>query len=90
VTRIDPPIPLDTPRGAAWAHFALDYGSEHHTLFGCFMCADGTFWWFPAPSIRLQPNLSLGVRIAEIELPPIAAASARVGARRVSWLQQDG
>ena len=56
------PLPLDTPQGPAWAHFLLDYGSEHHLLWVCFLCADGSCWSFPNPQVRLQKNMSLGVR----------------------------
>ena len=62
MTRIDPPLPLDTPRGPAWAHFLIDYGSEHHLLWVCFLSDTGECWAFANPDIRLQPNPTLGIR----------------------------
>jgi len=60
--RIDPPLPLDSPRGPCWAHFLIDYGSEHHLLFVCFLAASGECWTFKSTEIRLQPNPTLGIR----------------------------
>ena len=28
ITQLDPPLPLETPRGAGLAHFVIDYGPE--------------------------------------------------------------
>jgi len=32
--RINPPIPLSTPKGDAYAHFLIDYGMEEDLLWG--------------------------------------------------------
>jgi hypothetical protein len=44
--QLSPPIPLDTPRGRAWAHVLLDYGSEMDLLWCCFIAATGECWCF--------------------------------------------
>ncbi len=49
----------------ATAMFMLDYSQEHDTLFGVFLRSDGSFWWVPAPEIRVFDNWSLG-RVHEI------------------------
>jgi hypothetical protein len=58
--RIDPPLPLETPKGRAMAHFVIDYGPEHHLLWVCFQDDTGECWTWPNFKIRLQPNLSMG------------------------------
>lgn len=62
ITQLDPPLHMQTPKGAGWAHFVLDYGSEHHVIFGVAMDADGAIWWVPNPEVRLSPNWTMGRR----------------------------
>ncbi len=59
LVRIDPPIPLQTPRGLAYAHFLDDCGDERDAMWVCF-CGDGQIWWFPNPQVRACRNFSLG------------------------------
>ena len=59
--QLNPPIPLDTPKGKGFAHFVIDYGQEFHLLFVTFIDATGECWTFQNPEIRLQqPNSSMG------------------------------
>jgi hypothetical protein len=58
--RLDPPLPFDTPKGKAMAHFLIDYGPEHHLLWVCFQDETGECWTWPNKDVRLQPNLSMG------------------------------
>lgn len=60
ITRIDPPIPLFTPKGEAMAHFLIDYGFEHNLMWVTFIDSTGECWTFNNPDIRLQPNISAG------------------------------
>ena len=60
MTRIDPPLPLDTPKGPAMAHFLIDYGPEHHLLWVCFQDDSGECWPWSNKDVRLQHNLSMG------------------------------
>lgn len=57
--RLDPPIPLETKRGRAFAHFMYDPGDERDALWVCFM-NDGQIWWVPNNEVRACENLSLG------------------------------
>lgn len=59
-TRIDPPLPLETPKGKAMAHFLIDYGFEHHLMWVCFQDETGECWTWNNTQIRLQPNISAG------------------------------
>lgn len=60
MTQLDPPIPLDTPKGPAMAHLVIDYGPEHHLLWVCFDDSDGECWAWPNHSVRAQKNISMG------------------------------
>ncbi len=63
MTQLNPPIPLDTPKGPAYAHLAIDYGQEHYLLFVCFVNETGECWIFPNRDVRIQKNVSMGVRM---------------------------
>ena len=60
ITRIDPPLPLDTPRGKGAAHFLMDYSTEHDLIWIVFIDETGECWNFRNPEIRLQKNLTFG------------------------------
>lgn len=56
------PLPLDTPKGLAWAHFVIDYGTEHHLQWVCFVAETGECWTFANPEVKLQANVTMGIR----------------------------
>jgi hypothetical protein len=58
--RIDPPLPLDTPKGKAMAHFLIDYGVEHHLCWVCFQNETGECWTWSNKDIRLEANPTMG------------------------------
>lgn len=60
ITQLNPPIPLETPKGKALAHFLIDYGPEHHLMWVTFVDATGECWTWPNPKIRAQGNVSMG------------------------------
>jgi hypothetical protein len=62
ITQLNPPLPLDTPKGPAWAHFLLDYSQEHDVLWGCFLKANGECWWVSNRDVRMDRNWSMGTR----------------------------
>ncbi|HVK10394.1 MAG TPA: hypothetical protein VM597_16625 [Gemmataceae bacterium] len=63
--QLNPTIPLDTPKGKAFAHFVIDYGQEHYLLFVCFINETGECWTFPSRDVRLEKNITMGVRTDE-------------------------
>jgi len=73
------PIPVDTPKGSGFAHFIIDYGQEHNLLFVCFLNDNGECWTFPAKDIRLEKNLTMGIRG---KMTATAAASEKADAWR--------
>jgi hypothetical protein len=62
ITQLNPPLPLDTPKGAGLAHFVIDYGPEADLLWVVFMDKDGACWTVPNPEIRMQSNWTMGRR----------------------------
>jgi len=58
--RLDPPIPLDTPRGKGFAHVLIDYSQEHDLMWVIFLDESGECWTFLNKEVRLQKNLSFG------------------------------
>lgn len=60
ITRIDPPLPLETPKGRGFAHFIIDYGTEFDLIWVVFIDETGECWNFRNPEIRLQKNLTFG------------------------------
>ena len=59
ITQLNPPLPLETPKGSGLAHFVIDYGPELHLLWVVFLNEGGTCWTVPNPEIRLENNWSL-------------------------------
>jgi hypothetical protein len=60
ITRINPPIPLDTIRGKGYAHLLIDYSQEHNLIWVVFIDETGECWNFENKEVRLQTNLTFG------------------------------
>lgn len=60
ITRLSPPIWVETPLGEAEAEFLLDRGPEHHLQWICWILATGECWTFRNPEIRRTTNLTMG------------------------------
>ena len=57
--QLSPPLPVQTPKGKAWAHVLIDYGPEADLLWMCFQDETGECWTWANKDIRLQENMSL-------------------------------
>lgn len=70
--QLNPPIPLETPKGKATAHMVIDYGTEYSLIFVTFLNESGECWCFRQPEVRLNANLTFGRdKTSEIsKLPP--------------------
>jgi hypothetical protein len=62
ILQLNPPIPLETPKGKAIAHFMVDYGIEHHWLWVCFH-ENGECWTWQNTDIKARPNPTFGRNI---------------------------
>jgi hypothetical protein len=60
LTQLNPPIPLITPKGKAWAHIVIDYGQEHDLLWVCFQDETGECWTWGNRDVKIQENISMG------------------------------
>ena len=66
IVQINPPIPLDTPKGSGYAHFLIDYGVENNLHWVVFQDLTGECWTWDNTKIRAQKNITLN-RIYEKE-----------------------
>ena len=60
ICQLNPPLPMDTPKGPAWAHFMIDPSQNHHIQWVCFLRENGQCWTFQNPQIRLAANYTMG------------------------------
>jgi hypothetical protein len=60
LTQLNPPLPLLTPKGKAWAHLVIDYGPEADLLWVCFQDDDGACWTWRNRDVRIQGNVTIG------------------------------
>lgn len=58
--QLNPPLPLTTPKGKAWAHLVIDYGPEADLMWVCFQDEDGACWTWCNRDVRIQANATLG------------------------------
>lgn len=58
--QLNPPIPLETPKGLGLAHLVVDYGIEFSLMWTVAIDATGECWTFPNEKIRFQKNISIG------------------------------
>jgi len=58
--RLDPPIPLDSPKGSCLAYFLIDYGIETDLHWVTFIDATGECWTWRNRDIRAQKNITIG------------------------------
>jgi len=72
LTQLNPPIPLDTPKGPGLAYAVIDYGPDFDLLWVVFDDASGECWTWKNPQIRAVKNLTLGRNPAAAQ--PIRAA----------------
>ncbi|MEO8559988.1 MAG: hypothetical protein ABI439_13050 [Rhodospirillales bacterium] len=63
--QLDPPIPVDTPKGSAMAVILLDYGPDYDLMWVTFADATGECWTWKNSDIRGVKNSSLGRRSDE-------------------------
>jgi hypothetical protein len=60
ITQLTTPIPLNTPKGRAWAHLVIDYGQEHDLLWVCFQDETGECWTWNNNDVKIQENITMG------------------------------
>ncbi|MET0935991.1 MAG: hypothetical protein ABWX83_08375 [Luteibacter sp.] len=58
--QLNPPLPMNTPKGEGFAHFLLDYGPESDLYWTVFITATGEIWTFANREVRASKNITLG------------------------------
>jgi hypothetical protein len=54
--RLNPPLPLITPKGKGWAYFLIDRSQEHHLEWVVFLDSNSECWTFQNTEIKIQSN----------------------------------
>lgn len=65
--QLNPPIPVDTPKGQGFAFGWLDYGQEHDCLWKVCVTTTGEWWDVPQPQVRGVENVSMGRSVRQTE-----------------------
>ena len=60
ILQLNPPLPLNTPKGPGLAHFLIDYGAEFNLMWTVFLDESNECWTFQNPEIRAQRNPTFG------------------------------
>lgn len=60
IHQLNPPIPLNTPKGEGIAWLVLDYGAEHDLMWTVAIDDTGEIWTFSNREVRAQKNITLG------------------------------
>ncbi|QWT21535.1 hypothetical protein KPL74_05900 [Bacillus sp. NP157] len=58
--QLNPPLPLNTPKGEGFAHFLIDYGPESDLYWTVFITETGEIWTFANREVRASKNITLG------------------------------
>lgn len=58
--QLDPPLPLNTPKGEGMAHVLIDYGPESDLYWTVFLTDTGEIWTFSNRDVRASKNITLG------------------------------
>ncbi len=60
ILQLNPPLPVNTPRGPGLAHLLVDYGPEYNLFWVCFIDSTGECWTYDNKDIRAQKNITMG------------------------------
>lgn len=61
-TQLNPPLPLETPKGEGLAYGVIDYGPDYDLLWVVFDGTTGECWTWPNPKVRAVKNVTLDRR----------------------------
>jgi hypothetical protein len=60
IIQLNPPLPMDTPKGPGICHFLIDYGIESDLYWIVFIHETGECWTFGNGQIRVEKNITIG------------------------------
>lgn len=58
--QLNPPLPMNTPKGEGFAHILIDYGPESDLYWTVIMTGSGEIWTFSNREVRASKNITLG------------------------------
>jgi hypothetical protein len=58
--QLDPPIPMNTPKGEGFAHLVIDYGPESDLYWTVLITETGEIWTYANRHVRASKNITLG------------------------------
>jgi hypothetical protein len=67
--QLNPPLPMNTPKGEGFAHILIDYGPESDLYWTVIITQSGEIWTFSNREVRAAKNITLG-RVSP-EKPPV-------------------
>ena len=56
--QLDPPIPMDTPKGSGFAYLVIDYGLDYDLCWTVFLTETKECWTFQNRDIRAVDNIT--------------------------------
>jgi len=89
LTPLPVPIPLQTPKGKAWAIAIIDYGPHWDLQWVTFVHSTGECWTFLNRDIRQEENLTFGIPKPS-PLHPGATPKAAAPAAGASTARENG
>ncbi|WP_426271727.1 hypothetical protein ACN9MB_10230 [Dyella kyungheensis] len=78
--QLNPPLPMNTPKGEGFAHILTDYGPESDLYWTVMITETGEIWTFSNREVRASKNITLG-RVAP-RPPPIGSKAEETSAAR--------
>jgi hypothetical protein len=70
ILQLNPPLPLNTPKGEGLAHFLIDDGIEHDDYWKVCITATGEWWTFNNRFVRGTKNITMGRTNPTPIIPP--------------------
>ena len=58
--QLNPPLPLNTPKGEGFAHLVIDYGPESDLYWTVLITETGEIWTYANKYVRASKNITLG------------------------------
>lgn len=58
--QLNPPIPMNTPKGEGFAHILIDYGPESDLYWTVLITETGEIWTYANRFVRASKNITLG------------------------------
>lgn len=60
ILQLNPPQPMDTPKGPGYAILHTDYGIDYDDVWTVAIDATGEIWKFMNHEVRAQKNITFG------------------------------